>query len=159
MVNLRAAQQCLSRDATPIETDAAQLIALDQCCLHAELCRADRRHVAARAAAENDQVEGSLRHRAILWPPLTSYSSIVSGSSTSFLKAARNCAPTAPSTARWSQESVQLITVATASAPFLTTGRCSPAPTARMPPCGGLMTAAKSRTPYMPGFAIENVPP
>ena len=34
--------------------------------------------------------------------------------------------------------------VATASAPSLTTGRCSPAPTARMPACGGLMTAEKS---------------
>ena len=32
------------------------------------------------------------------------HSSIVSGSSMSFLKAARNCAPTAPSTARWSQD-------------------------------------------------------
>src|SRR3546814_9429694 len=45
------------------------------------------------------------------------------------------------------------------SAPSFTTGRCSPAPTARMQPCGGLMTAAKSLMPNMPRLETEKVPP
>ena len=53
------------------------------------------------------------------------------GFSIKTLMAAISSAPKAPSTARWSQDRVTLITVAIASAPFLTTGRCSPAPTAR----------------------------
>src|SRR3546814_18160025 len=69
---------------------------------------------------------------------------MLSGSSISFLKAPRNSAPTAPSTAWWTTERVQLISVAMASAPSFTTGRGSPAPTARMQPCGGLMKAAQS---------------
>ncbi len=60
---------------------------------------------------------------------------------------------------RWSTESCTVITVATASAPAFTTGRCSPAPTARMPACGGLMIAAKCVTPYIPMFEIEKPPP
>src|SRR6266446_5675706 len=76
-----------------------------------------------------------------------------------FLKACSHCAPTAPSTTRWSQAMVQLMMVAIATWPFFTTGRCSPAPTARMPPCGGLITAAKSLMPYMPRLEIEKVPP
>ena len=84
---------------------------------------------------------------------------MVSGSSISFLKAARNLAPTAPSTTRWSTDSVQLITVAMESAPSYTTGRCSPAPTARMQPWGGLMTAENSLMPNMPRLETEKVPP
>ncbi len=51
------------------------------------------------------------------------------------------------------------MTVATASAPSLTTGRFSPAPTARMQPWGGLMMAANSRTPNMPRLETVKVPP
>jgi hypothetical protein len=54
---------------------------------------------------------------------------------------------------------VQVITVAIASAPSFTTGRCSPAETARMPACGGLMIAEKSRTPYIPMLEMEKPPP
>ena len=54
---------------------------------------------------------------------------------------------------------MQVITVATSSAPSLTTGRGSPAPTARMAAWGGLTMALNSRTPNMPRFEIENVPP
>lgn len=43
---------------------------------------------------------------------LTSYKSIVEGFWSKFLKAASHCAPTAPSTVRWSQLSVTLITSA-----------------------------------------------
>src|SRR5215471_895106 len=64
------------------------------------------------------------------------HSSMVIGSSTSFLKAARNSAPMAPSRTRWSTERVQVMTLAMASAAPFTTGRCSPAPTARMAPWG-----------------------
>ncbi len=51
------------------------------------------------------------------------------------------------------------MTVATASAPSLTTGRCSPAPTAKIAPWGGLMIAEKLLIPYMPRLEIEKVPP
>ena len=77
----------------------------------------------------------------------------------SCLNAAMNSAPTAPSTARWSTDSVQLITVASARAPSVTTGRGPPAPTARMQPWGGLMTAAKSLMPNIPRLEMLNVPP
>src|SRR6185437_8349969 len=132
-----------------VETDAAQMLALDDRSLHAELRRADRRDIPARPAAEHDEVERSIGHQ----------SSISAGCSIKRLKACMNRAPTAPSTTRWSQEIVQVITVATASWPSLTTGRGSPAPTARMQPCGGLMTAENSRTPNIPRLEIENVPP
>src|SRR6266851_2715198 len=49
--------------------------------------------------------------------------------------------------------------ISMASAPFLTMARCSPAPTARMTPCGGLITAVKSLIPYIPRLEIEKVPP
>jgi len=65
MINLRAAQQRLGRDAAPIEADAAELLALDERRLHAELRSPDRSNVAARPAAEDDQVEGRLGHRTV----------------------------------------------------------------------------------------------
>src|SRR5438105_11319825 len=148
VIDFRGAQQGLGWDAAPVQADAAQVLAFDQRGLHAELRCPYRRDVAARPAADHDKIE-AVGH----------YSSIVSGSSMSFLKAARNCAPTAPSTTRWSADRVQVITVATASWPSRTTGCCCPVPTARMPPCGGLITAANSRMPYMPRLEIEKVPP
>ncbi len=51
------------------------------------------------------------------------------------------------------------MTVATASAPFFTTTRCSPAPTARIVACGGLMTAEKFLMPNMPRLDTADVPP
>ena len=45
-----------------------------------------------------------------------------------------NAAAVAPSMQRWSTASVSVITVAVASAPFLTTGLCAPAPMLRMAP-------------------------
>ena len=45
--DLRRAQQRLRRDAAPIETDAAQMLALDDRGLEAELARADRGDIAA----------------------------------------------------------------------------------------------------------------
>src|SRR5271169_3777898 len=125
MPNLGTAQQRLGRDTAPIEADAAEMLAFDECGFEPELGGADRRDIAARPAAQNHQIEPSFGHRRG-----PAYSSMVSGSSTRSLNAFRNLAPVAPSTTRWSQASVQLMTVATPSAPFLTTGRASPAPIA-----------------------------
>ena len=75
-------------------------------------------------------------------PSLTS--SIEAGSSMNCLKACRKRAPVAPSITRWSQDMVTVITVATSILPSTTTARFSPAPTARIAACGGLMTAVKS---------------
>ena len=75
------------------------------------------------------------------------------------VKAASQRAARAPSMARWSTESVQRMTVATARAPSTTTGCCRAAPTARMPDCGGLMIAENSSVPYMPRLETEKVPP
>src|SRR5215216_5406520 len=43
--------------------------------------------------------------------------------------------------------------------PFFTMARSSPAPTARMVACGGLITAVKSLMPYMPRLDTAVVPP
>ena len=65
----------------------------------------------------------------------------------------------APSTARWSLDSVTDITHAASILPARATARSSPAPTARMVACGGLITAAKSLMPYMPRFDTALEPP
>ena len=49
--------------------------------------------------------------------------------------------------------------VATLISPFFTTARSSPAPTARIVACGGLMTAEKSLMPNMPRLETAVVPP
>src|SRR5260370_568300 len=54
--NLRRAQQCLGRDAAPVEADAAQIVALYDRGPEAELGGADRGHIAARAGADDDDV-------------------------------------------------------------------------------------------------------
>src|SRR5262249_10041136 len=54
--DLRRAQQRLGRDAAPIETDAAEVGALHDCGLEAELRRPDRRYVPAGAGADDDDV-------------------------------------------------------------------------------------------------------
>ena len=61
---------------------------------------------------------------------------------------------------RWSTESVSDITVAATISPFgSTTGRRTPAPTARIDACGGLITASKLSTPIIPRFEIAKLPP
>ena len=55
--NLGRAQQRLGRDAAPVEADAAEMLALDDGGLHAELRGADGRDIAARPAADDDDVE------------------------------------------------------------------------------------------------------
>lgn len=72
------------------------------------------------------------------------YSSIECGSSKYFWKFCSHCAPTAPSTVRWSQLSVTVIKslcFQPLSEPLSGTMRCCVPPTARMHDCGGLMTA------------------
>ncbi len=54
--DLGRAQQRLGRDAAPVETDAAEVRLLDDGRAHAELRRANGRHVAARPAADDDDV-------------------------------------------------------------------------------------------------------
>src|SRR5262249_19663459 len=77
--------------------------------------------------------------------------SIMTGCSTKSLNAAKGPAPSAPSTTRWSQESVTAITLAKVTLPSGRSTACRrAAPTARMVACGGLMMAVNSRTPYMP---------
>ena len=66
--DLGTAQQRLGRDAAPVEADAAQVLALDDGGLHAELGGADRRDIAARAATDDDEVELLVSHRR---PPFT----------------------------------------------------------------------------------------
>jgi hypothetical protein len=51
------AQQRLGRDAAPVEADAAQMLALDDHGLHAELRGADRGDIAAGAAADDHEIE------------------------------------------------------------------------------------------------------
>ena len=57
MIDLGGAQQRLGRDAAPVEADAAEMLALDHGDLHSELRGADRRDIAAGAAADDDQVK------------------------------------------------------------------------------------------------------
>ncbi len=56
MVDLGGAQQRLGRDAAPVEADAAEMLALDDGGLEAELGGADGGDVAARPAADDDHV-------------------------------------------------------------------------------------------------------
>jgi hypothetical protein len=62
MEHLGRAQQRLGGDAAPVEADAAQVVALDDRRLEAELRRPDRRDVAARPGADDDDVEALLSH-------------------------------------------------------------------------------------------------
>ena len=64
MRDFRRAQQRLGRDAAPVEADAAEQIALDHRGLHAQLRGANGGDIAARPAADDDHVEGSLGHKA-----------------------------------------------------------------------------------------------
>ena len=60
--NLGRAQQRLGRDAAPVQADAAEIIALDDGRLEAELGRADGGDVAAGAGADDQNVEIGVGH-------------------------------------------------------------------------------------------------
>lgn len=70
--------------------------------------------------------------------------------------------PTAPSTVRWSDESVTFMTVSVLK-PLGSSGAgtslSSVLPTARIHDCGGLMMAVKCEIPYMPKFEMVKLPP
>ena len=66
VIDLRRAQQRLGRNAAPVEADAAEIGALDDRGLEAELRGADRGDVAARAGADDDDVEG-FGHWCLRW--------------------------------------------------------------------------------------------
>src|SRR3989304_365258 len=67
VIDFGRAQQCLGRDAAPVEADAAELIALDDGGLEAELRRPDRGHVSARPGADHQDVKTGFRHPALLF--------------------------------------------------------------------------------------------
>ena len=79
-----------------------------------------------------------------------------------FLKCFSHCAPTAPSTTRWSQDRVTLIRLTVlygaSGFPVGTTFLAVP-PTARMQDCGELMMAVKCEIPNMPRLETVMVPP
>ena len=135
MKNLRRAQQRLGRDAAPVKADAAEMFALDERGLQAELRRADGGDIAAGSAADDDDI--------VSVSAIVHCTTSVTGFSISALNAPSSSAPSAPSMARWSQESVDAHQRRRRDLAVLDDGRSSPAPTARMDACGGLMTAEK----------------
>ena len=90
MIDFRRTQQRLGRDTAPVEANAAEIIALDNRGLEAELRRADSGDVAAGPGADDDDVESGVGH----------HTTIITGFSISRLKALMSSAPSAPSTAR-----------------------------------------------------------
>ena len=57
VIVVRIVEERLGRDAPDVETSAAQgVVLLHAHRLHAQLRRLDRRHIAARAAADHDKV-------------------------------------------------------------------------------------------------------
>src|SRR5882762_8129738 len=87
------------------------------------------------------------------------YRSIEAGSSMKILSVCRKRAPVAPSITRWSQDIVTVMIVAETIFPSRATARSSPAPTARIALCGGLMMAVNSLIPNMPRLEMEKAPP
>ena len=63
--DLGRAQQRLGRNAAPVEADAAEIVALDNRGLEAELRRADRGDIAAGAGADDQNVEIGVGHTLI----------------------------------------------------------------------------------------------
>ena len=59
VIDLRRAQQRLGGDAAPVETNAAQMLALNHGCLEAKLGRANGGDITARPAADDEDVVGS----------------------------------------------------------------------------------------------------
>src|SRR5690348_813788 len=62
MEDFSRAQQRLGRNAAPIETDAAEIVALDDSRLKSELGGANGGNIAAGAGANDEDVERSIRH-------------------------------------------------------------------------------------------------
>jgi len=60
VIELGGAKQRLGRDASPIEADAAEMLALDDRRLEPELGRADRRHIASGSGADHGKIELAL---------------------------------------------------------------------------------------------------
>jgi hypothetical protein len=58
MVNFRAAQQRLGRNAAPVQADAAEIGFFHDRGLEPELRRADRRDIAAGTGADDDEIVG-----------------------------------------------------------------------------------------------------
>src|SRR3546814_3247130 len=71
MIDFGRAQQRLGRDAAPVETDAAKILALDDRGLQAELRRADRRNIAAGAGGEDEEVVVGVSYYGLLQKPLS----------------------------------------------------------------------------------------
>jgi hypothetical protein len=63
--DFRRAQQRFRRDAAPVQTDAAQMLALDNRGLQAQLRRADRGHIPARPGTDDDDIKAVFRHGAL----------------------------------------------------------------------------------------------
>ncbi len=61
-VELGGAEQRLGGDAAPVEADAAEMLALDDRGLHAELRRADGGDIAAGAGADDGEIEARVSH-------------------------------------------------------------------------------------------------
>ena len=68
VIDLGGAQQRLGGNAAPVQADAAQMLALDDRGLEPELRCADRRDVAARSAADDDDVVWSVISSALVFP-------------------------------------------------------------------------------------------
>ena len=71
MEDFGRAKQCLGRDAAPVEADAAEILALDDRGLEAELRGADGGDIAAGTGAEDDEIV-SVRHYYLSFPQLLS---------------------------------------------------------------------------------------
>src|ERR1700759_3638103 len=68
MVDFAGPQQCLGRNAAPVQADAAKVLALHYRGFHPKLSGPDGGDVAAGTAAENNQVECLLSHVIFLAP-------------------------------------------------------------------------------------------
>src|SRR5262249_37436678 len=147
--HLRVPEEGLRRDAAPVQADAAGPVRLDHGNPLAEGARRAGRDAAAGARADDAGVEALARHQ----------TRSDRGASRVALRSARNCAPMAPSTTRWSADSVTRMRLPTASCPSTTTGLSAIAPTARIAASGGLMIATNSSTGNIPRFETENVAP
>src|SRR5205085_11138939 len=55
-------QQCFRRNAPPIQTNAAEIFTLDDCCLETELSRPDGGNIAPRTRADDDHVKARFSH-------------------------------------------------------------------------------------------------
>ena len=88
------------------------------------------------------------------------HSSIEFGCSMNFLNFCSQSAPTAPSTTRWSHDSVTVMTLAVLGLPSVDGKTLAlVSPTARMQDCGELMMAVKWDTPNIPKLETVMVPP